>query len=859
MGRIVPAIKNESQKPGIAASNAFVLLEWTAELFPQLAAAAAAAPGGASATLFVDLLAATVSLLDICLGSLQAKQSMKVQALRVTRRGLRAMFRGPDFGKLVPIMVGNLTAKAASATQKNSLLLGIVCGVCARLPDPRQVLEGSKKDIYAFYTREILGSRTLVPKHVARALDDFFSSFATAGEFESEVLPSLERGLLRSPEILLDDLVSPLLRSLPSDIDLSRSLLEKLLKQFLSCLKSTNPSIRNGAVAAFRVAANRSQDTAILEKIAVEILNPLKSGKVTSADQRVLYAQMLGSMPSPDALFKLVPTGLSALTAKEPNEAAMGAIISAFMRHLETGLSGDVPIESPLMDVVNRGLTDKRPAVRRTWFTKVGDTIWDFPGEPSPALRQFCRGIAGKFSDALSEIAANPMPAAQSGLLVAAYVVAAVTLGRLPLWNDPAIDPLIKASDVAKTCLTAAPKAAFLINCKIYSKLSTTDDHQWAIRALAATAGHVIHGKSHADPWASAFLYLISAVSVAPKSRKEACAALAAVHLKHPETIGKVVLSGIWQWLGSVERNDKESAAVAAKSGTSHLKNAIYAIALPTGGLETGAVLEKETVKNLLVNLTVVSHHELVGVDWIGLCQKAGVDPGQLSAEKATRLLNEIRMYTGLSGRSLYLRKAALKSAATLAFVAPEAITPLLVKLFEGDLDPALLKGIGPTEVGIWRAPAGVPFVDVLAKSGPKTVGKSKDAETLKWEAELREQLAKKKGAERKLTADEKAKVDDQLAKESVVRKRVVEVELKLSRGVGLIQHLAEDAPTAVEMWMYKAIKALLRVLEAGAGMIVQDKGIKAFLVRILVLLSCPTTDYLCRHVQSMYLRDWAL
>lgn len=843
--RIVPAIKNESQKQGIAASNAFVLLEWTAELFPQLAAAAAAAPGGASATLFADLLAATVSLLDICLGSLQAKQGMKQQALRVTRRGLRAMFRRADFENLVSTMVGNLTAKGASPTQKNALLLGIVCGVCARLPKPRQVLERSRKDIYAFYTREILGSRTLVPKHVAGSLGDFFSSFAAAEEFESEVLPSLERGLLRSPEILLNDLVSPLLRSLPSGIDLSRSLLDKLLKQFLSCLKSTNPSIRNGAVAAFQVAAKRSQDTAILEKIAAEILKPLASGKVSSADQRVLYAQMLGSMPSPDTLFKLVPTGLSALVAKEPNEAAMGAIVSTFMRHLETGLAGDIPIDSSVMDAVNRGLTDKRPAARRAWFTKVGDTIWDFPGEPSPALRQFCRGIAGKFSATLSEIAANPMPAAQSGLLVAAYVAAAVILGRLSLWNDPAIDPLIKASDAAEICLTAAPKAAFLINCKIYSKLSTTDDHQWAIRALAATAGYVIHGRSHADLWASAFLYLISAVSVAPKHRKEACAALATAYLKHPEAVGKVVLSGIWLWLGSVERNDKESAAAAAKSGTSHLKNAIYAIALSDNaasrGLETGAALEKETVKNLLVNLTVVSHHELVGVDWIGLCQKAGVDPGQLSAEKATRLLNEIRMYTGLSGRSLYLRKAALKSAATLAFVAPEAITPLLVKLFESDLEPALFKGIGPTEVAIWRTPAGVPFIDVLAKSGPKAVGKSRDAETLKWEAELREQLAKKKGAERKLTADEKAKVDDQLAKEAVVRKQVAEVELKLSRGVGLIQHLAEDAPTAVEMWMYRATKALLGIFEAGAGMIVQDKGIKAFLVRFLALLSCSS------------------
>jgi len=795
--------------------------------------------GDVSGPQFSDLLAATVSLLDICLGSLQAKHSMKEQTLRVTRRGLRATYKCNDFEKIILTMVGQLTTKGTTPTQKNALLLGIICGVCARLPKPQEVLERSKKDIYAFYAREILGSRTLVPNHVADALRDFLS-FATAEEFESEVLPSLEKGLLRSPEILLNDLMSPLLRSLPSNIDLSRPLLEKLLKQFLSCLKSTNPSIRTGAVSAFKVAVSGSRDAATLEKIAVEILNPLKSGKVTSADQRVLYAQMLDSIPSSNALSNLVPIGLSSLVSKEPNEAAMAAIISTFVHHLSTGLRGDMTIEKSVTDAISKGLTDKRPAVRRTWFIKIGDMVWDILGEPSPALRQFCQGIAGKLLDTLSEISANPMPPAQNGLIVAAFVVVAVVLDRVSLWNDPKIVPLVKTADIAEICLSTTPKVSFLINFKIYSKLSTDDDHRWAIRALAATAGYVIYEKRHADLWASAFLYLISAASVGPKCRKEACAALAAVYIKHPEAIGKIVLSGIWQWVGSVERNDKESAAAAAKTGTSHLKNAIYAISLPnkaaSEGLEAGAVLEEEAVKNILVNLTVVSHHELVGVDWIGLCQKAGVDPGQLSTEKATRLINEIRMYTGLSGRSKYKRDAALRSAATLAFVSPEIITPLIVKLFESDLDPALLKGIGPTEVSIWRTPAGVPFIDVLAKSGPKVMEKSKDAETLKWEAELREQLAKKKGAERKLTADEKARVEDQLAKEAIIRNQVAEIELRLSRGVGIIQYLAEGAPTAVEMWMYKAVKALLRILGAGAGMIVQDKGIKAFLVRFALL-----------------------
>ena len=366
--RIIPAIKHESQKSGIAASNAFVLLEWAAELFPQLAAA-----GDAFGALFSDLSIAVGSLLDICLGSTTAKHSLKEQTLRVTRRGLRTTFKAAGFEKTIPLMVEKLTVKASTPTPKNALLLGIISGVCSRLPKPKEVLFGVKKPIYEFYVREILGSRTVIPAHISGALGDFFSAFTTSEDFASEVLPSLEKGLLRSPEIVLNDLLSPLLRSLSLDIDLSVFLFEKLLKQFLSCLKSTNPIIRTGAVAAFQVAISRSTDEASLEKIALEILTPLKSGKIPSADQRVLYARMLDSIPATSALSKLIPEGLAGLVVKEPNEHAITAIISTFSKFLSVALNGDIAIDKTVVEAVNKGLSEKRPLVRRgasAWWPK---------------------------------------------------------------------------------------------------------------------------------------------------------------------------------------------------------------------------------------------------------------------------------------------------------------------------------------------------------------------------------------------------------------------------------------------------------------------------------------------------------
>lgn len=254
------------------------------------------------------------------------------------------------------------------------------------------------------------------------------------------------------------------------------------------------------------------------------------------------------------------------------------------------------------------------------------------------------------------------------------------------------------------------------------------------------------------------------------------------------------------------------------------LRNAVYAICQP-------GVSEAEVVRNQLVNLAVVAHHGLMpGVEWIKLCQRAGVDPGELAREKAARLVGEVRMYTGLSGRSACIRDAALRSVATLAFVAPETVTPLVVAMVEEDLAVQWMHRIGEVEVGMWRMEDGVAYVDVLKRDGGGVVEKGKGAETARWEAELRAQLASKKG-ERKLTGEEKARVEEQLEKERVVRRRVEDVKLRLSRGIGVVRCLAEGPPTMVELWMGRCVRALLKAMEAGAGLVVGDEGVKAFLV----------------------------
>lgn len=815
---LIAAIKAESNKPGIAASNAFVLLEWSGNILAQISKSPEAFN-----KYIQDVLTTQVALLDICMGSLTAKGSLKKSALAAARRGLRAAFSlKSDYKLNIKTIVDKLTTKAPSSTSKNALLLGIVSGVCARASKPKEVLEELKKDIYAFFVREIVGSRTPVPNHISESLHDFFASFTTALDFDTELVPALERALLRAPEVVLD-VIPALFTAIPDNIDLSKPVAEKLLKQFLSCVKSSNANIRNGAVTAFKASISRTPptDPAAILKIAEELVTPLKTGKVASADQRVLYGLMLKSLPRSPQLAKIVSAGLVETVVKEPNEAAVGSLSAALFWHFPI----EVGPEKTVIDAISKGLVDKRPNFRRIWVARLGDLVWSLPDTPPAATQAFIGTLIPKLVDSWADVVANPLPATQSGLVTAGYVFTAIALEKLSKWADPQVKAALKTTDIITAALAMAPRASFLLNPKVFTKLTDDDDNKWAARALMATADAIIYDEIHADAWVLSVLYMICAATVSMAVKKEALASLTAAYLRRPDQIGRIILAGVWQWLRTLEHGAADRVPAAAKTGGTQLHTVVHAFVLPPT-----EDVNKEIVKNQLVNLAVVAHHELMpGVDWIRLCQRAAIDPGELAREKATRLVAEIRMYTGLSGKSNHIRAAALKSAATLAFVAPETITPLIVEMITNDLNPALLRGIGPVEASIWRAPAGIAFINVL-NSRSTTVEKGKDTDTLKWEAELRAQLAAKKGGERKLTSEEKARVEEQIVKETEIRGRVTGVELKLTRGIGLIKALAEGPPTSVEMWMGKSVRALLKAMEAGAGLVVGDSGVKAFL-----------------------------
>ncbi|KAL8795003.1 MAG: hypothetical protein Q9195_002451 [Heterodermia aff. obscurata] len=831
----IKAYGREASKAGIAPSNAFVLVEWGSLVLQHCAI------HSPSWDLYgLDIILHDAKVLDLCLSS-DARDTVKHSALVVTRRALRKLFTGSQTGSLtIKEVVSKLASKSQELGVKGAVLLGVVAGVCARLPSVRTELEAVKDLYYSFYVREILGSRIPVAEHIVAAYNDFFANFTTSEDLRKDVVPSLEKALLRAPEVVLNDIVSPMIKALPSDIDLSESLAEHLLKPLLTHVKSKNPSIRNGAMSAFAACIVRATDDKQLQKVVDDILNPLLSSKLPTSEQKATHARMLSLIPYSHARSTTVCNGLATVALKEPNEPALAAETSALVSQLcQTITSNDDAHSKTLPNLVleafSKGLNDKRPLFRKTWTMRVGELIWMVKDQPvtSTAAIHFVESVVPRLLDVFDEVVTNPQPSVQSGLAGAAYVVVAIFGSLAHIVQSETIKALIRKSKVHDRAFSASPKGT-LLNHRIYTKLVAEEEVTWIIRALQAYAHETVMTDSlllSGDAWSQAFLYFISAVDITPARTKEAAAALETVYLKHPGPVARLIIEGLWTWYIHVEQDEKDTAAVAAKSGIA--KSYLVVRSIFPAAKDHADTLDSQNMCDQLINILVLARPEILPrVDWIELCLRVSQDPGEIARSQSSKCFDQIRTRL-LSGAARHHRVslAVFKSAAELAFVAPETITPILVEEIKEDLatDPCYL--YGPTDVAIARTPEGTPFIDVLSTKAPKVLDKNaRDYDTIKWEEEVRAQLARKKNLERKLTADEKAKVNAQLAKESKIREGVLKLEQNLKRGIGFILALATGPPTATEIWMRPCLEVLLGTITAGAGLLVGNDANEAYI-----------------------------
>ena len=771
--------------------------------------------------------------------TLHAKESVHQSAILATRRALRKVLRAHR-EEALSLIVGDLTAKGQTLGIKGASFLGVLAGVCSRLPADIAPLAKQKQEYYAFYLREILGSRMLVPKHLASALNDFFVEFTTFEELRADLVPPLEKALLRAPEVVLNDLVSPLFGSISKSIDVAPILANNLSKPLLSNLKSSSASIRDGAISAFSILISRSQDQQALGKVVDEVLLPMSTSKLT-AEHRDLHARILAMIPAVHAKAKNMCELLCAILSKEANETAVGNEVTALLCQFQQ-LPKDTAVTKMVASTCMKGIEDKRPGVRRQWMLGVGLVLWEHRNEGS--RKSSDNANLGKletdclpcFLKVTEEVVQNPITAVSSGLAVAPLITLSLCQVLLSSVSESTKATIRKAKLMEKVTSTNA-KTATLLSPRVYTKLSEPD-YPWQIRALLASS---VELKNHVESdfalaWSQAIIHLISA-NDHTKVRDMAMCGLTKAHLENRMNIAKIMINGLWDWYENVEADEKDTAATASKAGTRRLHFVIRSICRPLGqGTYHPDESSKAVMQAQLIDMLVLCRPEITPqAHWIELCLRVGEDPGLIAKTNAKQCLEKVERCLSShydSPHASNIRLAAYNAAAELAFVSPDSIIPLLLDRINRDLPVSEILNCGPTETAIARTPEGTAFIDVLSSQKQKYMvdKNSKDYDTVKWEEEMRNQIAKKKGQEKKLTADEKAKVNAQLVKEAGIRQEVRNLEQRLRNGIGYIYALAVGPPTETIMWLSPCLQALTSVVEVGVARLVGDAADEAYL-----------------------------
>ncbi|KAH7091864.1 translational activator GCN1 [Auriculariales sp. MPI-PUGE-AT-0066] len=619
--------------------------------------------------------------------------------------------------------------------------IGLVADVVLHLKHkkdvPTEALEKNVPAIVALYANSVLMSRTAVPKHASTALDGFIGTLVTSQTFAADILPVMEKAMLRSPEV---------------------ALAVRILNPILNTAKSTNTGARADAVRLYGALPSTSGGTA-----QDEILSTLRGGKTGGADHRAtLYAMLAYARPSTGEESVRFVTELLALLPKESSDANAPLLVRLAAPHARAALQADRPLDAA---VWVKEVTNGRPAVRKALVEVLGDIFWTIEGE-SGASTQFAEALA----PALAALATKSDPAAQ----LETYVAFAVLLGR------GALQAVWAKHAPALTVVLGTPaKPGYLVLEKIYTKLTTVEEERWLLRALQASI--------------TAFEKDLEAKSASPL-RQYLGSALLYLALSSPRLeTRRLAIDTIRTSVSTVPRATSTTLREALARVVNTSDGRRYAPILSASSPVTAEDSDPELREELVVELLILAHDTGICKDsqmWTDLVLRAGLDPRAVAERHLDRLVEMVL-------ETVPATDAHFAAVTTLTGIQPMLFLPKFIGRIQSTLEPALLRRVTEEDLQIWRTPEGELCIDILAAkkggSGANAPKKGKDADMLRWDAELRDSLAKKKssGAPAALTANlskaDKALVDAQLAREQDVRARVTGVRATLERGLALL------------------------------------------------------------------------
>ncbi|WFD34946.1 translational activator of GCN4 [Malassezia cuniculi] len=638
-------------------------------------------------------------------------------------------------------------------TQEAVAFVGLVVDVCLHLRVGKETEKGAadgvgfsyvtavKDKILQEYTTKIVASKKPVHESVIFSLELFFRRVVDAQSLEAHVLPTLDKMMLRSPEVVLP--VAAALLSFGN----GDAVIGHVCKSFVPSAQSANAATRAGAVTLAKAIKHAQISTDAANNVINTVCSTVKPGESRSVEQSETVYTVLENLPLEGTR---VEETLAAMIQKENQPVPLAAAVKALFERTKS--SGPMP--KPAVDALLAKLETPKAPLRGAVLGVLDDYCMKDRSDHIAA-------ILSSLVPALKTILKNGAGSALTSTESATDAAIATSL-LLSHGEKTVIDDDVILSALFKT----TPKPSFLLNERVVRRVAEGTKPEAHAEALLGAITSGIKIDEGARPLVAAVMYEDLRIA---KGVSSATAAIRQVAL----TDAKLAAWLAVQVMERVGESPPSGAALRA-----FLREAV------------ACVPDREAKLDSLATLVLHAHSpaldDVEGDMFVSMCRAShdgvNIDPHDAIAERRDVYNEALANDTG----------AALS---TICFIAPDVMLASVCSGIVAGLALDEITKVSDDDVAVWRTPDDVLHVDPL-QTDTKTSRRGKGSGSIdQWEAEVRASIASKGGA--RLTREQQQAVDAQFAAERATRARVQEVKTRISTALGRVVAIT-NVPTAL-------------------------------------------------------------
>nr|XP_019949232.1 PREDICTED: eIF-2-alpha kinase activator GCN1 [Paralichthys olivaceus] len=692
-------------------------------------------------------------------------------------------------------------------------MLGVCVDFCTAQKD-KATIEKHKSALLDLYVKSVLMSKIKPQQHILEKSGSLLRHVSHS-EFKEQLLPILQKTMLRSPENAMET-ISCLLSSVT--LDLSQYAMD-IGKAIASQLKANNAQLMEDAVQAMQNLAQQCSDSTAVQDMVTHVFKILggSEGKLTVVAQKMSVLSGIASCShhavsgtSSQTLSAAVTVMFIPYLQQEVHEGTLVHAVSV-LSQWSSRLTVEVP--TALLDWMKKAFTLKTSTslVRHTYLQAM---LGVFKGD---TLAQ-----ASDLLPLLLQTVEKAVAQSSQHALLAEGVAASVLLSRLALletqteakftnfWNvildekKPLFTAekfLSQASEETLLTVLLLCERLFLDHAHRLNSSKSKMYHHATVAILLSLSWRV---RKRAQQTVRKLLSSLGGSSLAYGLLGELCVVIN----KHKVLPQEVLVS---------------DSGEPTELGRSYIPPRVLLEALCVVCSTASQWGDPTEAENLAMEIMIITHHPSI------IEARRGIWPVLLSSMK---IKAEEFIENNLEKILPHLldvnadNQATKNAVGALSSLSPNKLLPRVIShITEGLSQPALLQ-VTREEYAIMLTPEGELYDNSIIQSAQKETTKKgnlkRENKAYSYkdqiiELELQEELKKKKGIkeEVQLTSKQKEMMQIQLDKETSIRKRLQGLDLELQSVVGLLEAVLIERPAQITKELPAALQVLLPLLHS--------------------------------------------